>query len=586
MSVPGLGRLVAPLLLGLSLLGNLAGAQEKVLSDRILPRKTFLYLSIPSVAQMKESFQESSAGELWADPALDDFKAEIQGAFAGELGEVKANVQEALGLTLDEVLAIPDGEVTLAVSGSSRNRLGAVLFLDFGTHEAEIKGLLDKAAAVLANADQLEREDLDHDGTELTLFNIQGPAAKATPLAKEFGWFIHDQRLVICNSRDLMTQILDNWDGSSDDSFVNNEVFAYISEKCREPDQPVLMATFFDPVGLFNELVSTGSLGQASMQASFALAFLPQFGVDQLKGFGSVSQKGSGDYEWVAKSFVYCEQPPRALMEVFQLEATDPTPPDWVKSNVSIYVGGKWKIAEAYQAIETMVDSFQGAGALEGMIDQVAQREPRVHIKHDIIEQLDGTLRMISAPAEGSSDAPYAGEQYVIALGVNDAQKWVDLLNRVTTDTNFPGEVREVEGATIYQIEQPQSNQIIAFTVAHGNLMIGIGNSLLEQVVRNNSDVRPLSDSDDYRRIADHLPGSTLVTSFSRPADQYRSLYDLLRSGNTTDMFAGMDQINRIDFTTLPEFAVIEKYMTPAGGYWVSDENGALAVQFSLKPQK
>ena len=124
-------------------------ADTKVLSSEILPKDTYLYLSMPSVEGMKEAFAKSSAGQLLADPAFDEFKAEVQGAFASEMEEGFAKVQEALGLTVEELLAIPTGEVTVAFSKAPPNKMGAVVFFDYGSHAEQVVALLEKATAAL-----------------------------------------------------------------------------------------------------------------------------------------------------------------------------------------------------------------------------------------------------------------------------------------------------------------------------------------------------------------------------------------------------------------------------------------------------
>ena len=43
------------------------------------------------------------------------------------------------------------------------------------------------------------------------MYKITSEVAKTTPLAKEFGWFLKDERLVISNSSALMKSTLDNW---------------------------------------------------------------------------------------------------------------------------------------------------------------------------------------------------------------------------------------------------------------------------------------------------------------------------------------------------------------------------------------
>ena len=127
----------------------------------------------------------SSAGQLWADPALDEFKTEVQTAFGEEMSEGFTRIQETLGLTVDELMAIPTGEVSLAFSKAPPNKMGAILFFDFGDHEAQVQGLLEKAAGALNSVPDLEAANVEHDGTELTMFNIKASIAKQTPLAKE-----------------------------------------------------------------------------------------------------------------------------------------------------------------------------------------------------------------------------------------------------------------------------------------------------------------------------------------------------------------------------------------------------------------
>ena len=173
----------------------------------------------------------------------------------------------------------------------------------------------------------------------------------------------------------------------------------------------------------------------------------------------------------------------------------------------------------------------------------------------------------------------------LLAIGVKDDQTFADLLNKLTSEPGFPGETREVNGATVYEIE-PGNGQKISFTVANSQLLIAVGGNQLEQALRDDNDVRPLAESDDFKAVSEHFPDGALAVTFSRPAEQYRRLYDMLRDGEAAENFPGMeDMFSKIDFSKLPEFEVIEKYMSPTGGYWVGDENGVLMEQFSLKAE-
>ena len=568
------------------MLGGLCGvaaaqtADTKVLSNQILPKDTYFYMSVPSVEEMKATFQESSSGRMWEDPALEEFKTEMNSAFAGEVADSFSKIHDAIGLTVEELMAIPTGEATVAISKSS-NKLGVILFLDYGSHESEVRSLLEKAAGALNNVNDLESSDIEHDGTELTMYKITNEISKKTPLAKEFGWFLKDERLVISNSSALMKSTLDNWQGDSEKSLVHNDVYAYIMEKCESSPGSGLMTTYVDPVGLFTALVETGSLGQQGMVASMAIGSFQAFGINQLKGFGSSGEMGGEEFEGVSRAFLYCEQPLQGAMQVFQLDKVNVVPPSWVKNNVSAWAATKWKAGEAYAAVETLVDMFQGAGAFEGMIDGLANQGPGIHIKNDIIDQLDGKLQLVIAPADRASKAQT--DDMLFVVGLKDNEKVANMLNKITSEPGFPGETREINGATVYEIEPP-NGQKIAFTVANSQLLVSIGGNQLEQALRDNDDLRPLSESDDFKEVSEHFQEGALAVTFSRPALQYRRMYDMVRDGDAAENFPGMEDLfSKIDFSKLPSFDVIEKYMAPTGGFWIGDENGVLMETFSLK---
>ncbi len=454
--------------------------QDKVLSDQILPGETFLYVSMPSVQRFKEAFENSPGGRLFADPEMDGIKEEFRNAFGGQLGEGFAQVQDAIGLSVGELLDIPTGEVTFAVcgAGARANKMGVVIILDYGEHASSIQQLLDQAAAALSNVPDLESADAEYDGTALTMFNITGDISKATPLAREFGWFTKDERLIISNSRPVMEMILDGWAGDADDTLQQNETYAYIMDKCQTSERSSLMTTYFDPVGLFTKVVQTGSAGEAGMGAGFALGMFPTFGVDQFKAMGSAVQMNVGEFDAVSRSFIYCEQPPRGAMQIFQFQPVDATPPSWVKGGANLYVSAKSEIEDAYTAISTLFDMFQENRAFERIINQAAENGPQVHIKQDVIDQMDGSMRMVSAP--GGSGEGYGSDEMLFAIGIRDESRISDVLVKVSSMAGAPFESREFQGATVYEIQNPGTGQTVSLTTKDGQLLIGIGETLFD----------------------------------------------------------------------------------------------------------
>lgn len=557
-----------------------AQTATKVLSDQILPSDTYFYVSFPNVAAMKEHLVSSSMGQMWNDPALDAFKTQVYAVFEEKMQNNLQQFNDVVGISLEELIQIPHGEVSMAIAGAQGNAMGAVIYLDYGDKEAQVQELMNKAAQALGGVPKLSRDDTSFDGTELTMFKIEYPGPAPTPLAKEFGWFLKDGRLVISNRSELLQATLSNWAGDGSDSFKTNEAYAYIMNKCQSSERSSLTTFYFDPIGLFTKLVQTGSLGQqASMGAGMALGFLPTLGLTQMKAMGAVSEAGTGDFESVSRSVFYMEQPPMGIMQVFQLDQIESTPPDWVKDNVTTYVATKWKIDEAFSAIESLVDMFSGAGALADRLNQMADRGPGIHVKHDIVDQLNGEIKLITAPGTTST---YGGDLMLVALGVRDDGSAGDVLAKIAEVAGM--ETREFRGTTMYEISGPGGDQSISLAISGGKLLFSVGGTMLEQVLRNDSDMRPLAESEEFKRVAQHYPANALSIQFSRPAEQYRSIYELLRSGSAADQFPGMDEVlEEIDFTTLPPFESLSKYIHPTGGYTVKDDNGVFVEAFQLK---
>lgn len=551
----------------------------RVISDQMLPRETFLYLSFPNVDTMKTQFSKSSMGQLWADPALADFKEEVNRAIEAELDDGLVRFQEHLGLTLAEFCSIPSGEVSLAFAAGQSNTMGGLVFLDFGDSETQVLDLLEKVKAALSQAPKLSQEDETFDGTELTMYRIQHDGPPPTPLAKEFGWFVKDQRLVVSNRIELLQGVLTNW-GGDQESFMDNEAYAYILSRCQTAERTAMSTFFVDPIGLFTKLVQTGSLGQqATMGAGMALGFIPTLGLNQLKAMGGCSEAGTGDFEALSRSVVYAEQPPQGLMRVFQLAEIEQAPPSWVKEDVHAYAAMKWKVTEAFEAVESLVDMFSGAGAFADRLDRMADRGPGIHIKADIVDHLTGELRLITAAAEQSTPG---GDQMLVAFGINDENAVSDVVAKVADETGL--QTREFRGATIYEFNGPAQGQSVGVAVSEGRLLLGVGGGLLDKVLRNDPDTPSLAESKDYRRIASHFPSEALSIQFSRPVEQYRSIYEMVRSGTAAEQFSGsQDLFEKVDFTTLPPFETIAKYIQPTGGYSTKDDNGVFMQAFQLK---
>lgn len=550
----------------------------KVVSDAILPQDTYMYVSMRNIDEIKRVMKSSSMGSLWNDPSLDEFKEEVMNAFENEMQEAMAQFEDAAGMTIEEAIALPSGEISMAISAAGNSAVGLVFFFDIGDNVDRIQPLLEQAAAALNQQPRLLQADASYGGVSITAFEIQYPGQSPTPLAEEFGWFVQDGRVVASNQMELLESVIDNWDGDSSDSFTSNETYSFIMSRCGADQSPALTTFYMDPVGLFTKLVQTQSLGQqANMGASMALGFLPALGLSQMKAIGVVEQEGTGDFEMMNRSVIYSEQPATGLMQVFTLGQAQTTPPEWVKDNVSTYLATNWKIDEAYTSIESLVDQFQGAGALAGIIDQIAKSGPRVHLKQDIIDNLTGQMQLITAP---NSAEEFGGDELLLALDLRNVEAASDLISRMSGQLGM--ESRQFRGIDLYSMDIP-NGQAFSLAVKNSSLLFSMGGSLMEQVLRNDDDIRPLAESEEFKSIAAHFPADAVSVTFTRPAETYRLIYNMVRDGGAENFPGVQDIFEKIDFKKLPPFESLEKYIKPAGAYTIKDSNGYFVEGFQLK---
>ena len=97
-------------LLALALAPQAASASA-LAAENLLPKNTVAYVHVASVPDLVAAFQQTNIGRLIADPEIKPFLGKLYEAANKALGRVK----DATGLSLDEILHIPQGELTFAL---------------------------------------------------------------------------------------------------------------------------------------------------------------------------------------------------------------------------------------------------------------------------------------------------------------------------------------------------------------------------------------------------------------------------------------------------------------------------------------
>jgi hypothetical protein len=543
--------------------GQVARAEDEASGAKLLPKDTLLFVSVPSIPDSNEEFEKSLTGAMFRDPELKPFLDDVQ----KKIDELSEKLQQEIGVSINDLLEIPQGELTFAVVERPARKLAPILIVDYGDKKETVDKLLKKLHEGL-EGDIAEHsvEEVDDIKVHVYTFKDSDPDNPFKTLA----YFSEDSTLVFSTEVAALKEVLDRWDGEGSDTLADNDIYKYIQDRCKEESGEPDLVWYLSPIGLIQ---SGLNMAQSVVpQAGVAAIFLPTLGIDRLKGWGGASFTGVGDYDSISKAFVFSEQP-KGVLEVFLFPATDLAPPKWVSADTSVYFGGNWNIPQAYTAIETMIDGFQGRGFTAKQLDRAADGGPGIHPKKDVIDLLDGKFHMVQGFEENEDGVPT--QQFLIAFDVKDAAKMKKTLAKAAKAGEGQVETREFNGETIYEVSAG-GDQVISLAVAAGHFVVTNDTPTLEGMLRTDSQ-GSLADSPAYKKVAKHFPAKVSMISYSRSDSQLKALYEMLKGLDNSEFIEG------IDLQKLPPFETLQKYLRPSGSFTVPDKKGALTVGFQLR---
>lgn len=569
-------------------------AQEKTPSAKLLPPTVYAYVAAPDVAELKTRVKASSLGEMLKDPKLQPTYDQIK----EKLSEGAGQLQQNLGVSLQDLLKVPSGELAFAVCDIPGESIGMVAILGYGENGATVDKLVEKAEASLETKGATRATE-EFEGTEIIVFekeaaaeenddlDIEGDSAPSKGGPGKVAWFRKDDRLVIGNDVAVLEAVLARWDGNHGKTFADSEVFKTIMAKTKTDDRTPAIIWYGDPMGGLQTALSRAQ--NIPPQFQIVAGILPMLGLTHLKGVGGSIDVATADFDSITKMFFYVEPPASGdlgLLGVFQFTPIEITPPEWVTDSATGYFAANWDVEDAVAAVEKLYDTFNAPGAFDALMQQAANNPngPKLNPRKDLLDQLTGLMQMANYPLPTPRVTTEGGaptqQPAVIALAVKDEQKMSEVLARLSETPTFPGETRQFQGTTLYEMPMPnQQPGKMAIAVAKGSLIFATDSTRMEQILRG-GDGTPLAETEEYQKVAKFFPNEVSMLGFQNQREQLKTMYEALRSGQ-----AGQ-QIQGFDFSTLPPFEDISKYLRQNGSYAVPDENGALLVSFSVKLEK
>lgn len=424
-----------------SLFAATASAERPPVS-RTLPEDTLLYIRLPDPQQSLADMKQSGTGRMMADERMRPIVDKLYGV----LGEMYAQVEEQIGMSMEELEKVPTGEIAIAVSDLGEGEPGVAGFLDVRENPQIGDRVVETIERLMVNAGAGRSVETLGDEDELvTMSTLQvlGDPSDENPQpptsSQSLSWFRKDEMIVVTNRPEMAKVIYAFWTGQPKDK--EGKPFRRLS------DSGKFVTTYGKLQGLdggdADLIVYADPIKwvRVSMRGNFAsmalMGFFPTLGLDGIQAVGASVDflGGEGDYEDMQRLYVLVDRPRTGVTKALALRDGDLTPEDWMPKDVYTYMSLQVDAQAAYAEIEKMYDGVYSKGAFDEWLKDSIDKRVGVSVKADIVDGLEGRASLAywqEPPARFNSGAQ------VFAAKLKDPEAFAQTLETIFAKNPSP----------------------------------------------------------------------------------------------------------------------------------------------------
>jgi hypothetical protein len=574
--------------------------------ERVLPDSTIFLLKLNDTKNFREAFRNSQYGQLWNDPALKDFRDDL----VLKIQDATKPLKEKIGVSLQELLELPQGAVTIAVLSREDSKVPIVAVLaDAGENQNKLSEILNRSTKQAEDAGaKISQETFSGS----TLHILQWPATKEkdeqdkekakgqekdTP-PPPVVWTQADHLFFFGSDVETVKDLTAHRQGR-DNSLAGNESFAKTQAKIDSSKAQIVW--FLDLSKLIKLVLKTTAKGNDG-QAQQNEVLVQELGGNGLKSVGGCFTLGTSSYDSLSKTFFLAPKPTQGLLKIFSFPTISLRPESWVPATVAGYQSMSWDLDNAYNAINELVNKFQ-----PGMLNILEQQligpnggEP-LSFQKDLFGPLGDRITLIS---DFKKPIKEDSQRMLLAVALEDSKGFQNTVTRLFEIAQSAPRKREFQGTTIYDLDlpnipNPNAGNIqpikgsVSFAVAKDTFFVTTDTTLLEQVLRPGN--AALAENAGFQAVAKEIPERVSGMSYVRPDEQAKLSYDLIKSGQFDKAIRqaagaagrGPRQLPPLDkilpIEKLPDFSVFAKYLSIGGSYSVMDDDGFVMTGFTLR---
>lgn len=541
--------------------------------ERRLPDQVTLLVRVPSATEFSQRFSECSLGRLVDDPAL-----------ANAIPKIVSTIEQSMlirmpgaGLSFEQLLGIPDGEVAVAIGEPTNGLIPIVGLVEFGEKDDAARSLVDGIEKAAHARGATSRQSV-RGNASVTL--IEWPPSDRSDRAvsrRRLAFTLLDGSLVASNSQELLHAVLDRWDGSQPGSLADSPRLQRVVELSRTGQRSPCLFWYADPVAFFKAFAKAyPTEGQPTLMQKLSL-----FGFDGLRAVGGTIDLAASDLDSISRTVGLVRGPPQGVLAMLQFEPAELSIPAWVPADAEGCTVLKWDADAAFHGFSQLADRLMPAGHFSTLTAKLATDEngPRIDLKRDIVDQLTGRVTIVQGRNSDARDRAIAPVLFAFQLQSEEAVR--DSLRRFGAWEKSGAKSETIAGLHTLSIN-PDADGDRLFTVAHGELLLCSDRKLLENAIEFGITEKSLKDDPNVKSTKAMMPVRQAGIGFRTGSGHLQSLYSGLRLLLSEKPKDGETPATKESL--LPEFAEIAKHIQPSATWIESTGDGFRYVTFTRSP--
>ncbi|MBR4833539.1 MAG: hypothetical protein IKU86_04285, partial [Thermoguttaceae bacterium] len=430
----------------------LAGAPlfAQIKTERYFPDTTQIYVSVSDVAKLREHWNKTQLGETLADPRFEAFRDSLR-------KQIEDAWPNRLGLTLDDLAALPTGEIGVGLIALPGKKPGVAAMMNVSGNSERVNEFLSRlirqtTAAKLGEATK-ERLAVGTKSIEATAITF--PPDETHPTARTAYYVAIPQLLLATDQKYLAELLLRQLAGAEKTSLATRPEFQAVMSRCVRDAADAKTAPqirfFGRPLEAGEAIRSMTPASELNARSPFVI--LAKQGFDGIKGVGGTLDISSENFEAIYRVKVYIPEPPTLALKMLAFSNVESlSPPSWVGPNANRYTTANLNALTAFNNFGPLFDEFlETEGAWNDVLTSLEKDRngPQVDLGSDLFANFG---RRFSSTNALDPKRVEDGEKFVVSLNILEGKEEAarDALGRMfDSDPDF---VRlELDGRSFWQ---------------------------------------------------------------------------------------------------------------------------------------